>query len=220
VGKSSLLNALVGSDRALVHEEPGTTRDVVDAYVEWDGLAVRLFDTAGHREGVHPVEREGISRSRSVAREADVALWVVDGSRQPEPEDLDLGQALYVAANKEDLGLVDLGWVNVYSPSQICVISAKEGTGLTELRAQLTSEGLKDLPEAETFEGVNERHAHCLQEAVAGLERGARALESRRPAELAAADLSRCLDALGEILGEKAGPELLDTIFSRFCIGK
>jgi len=248
VGKSSLLNALAGWDRALVHATPGTTRDTVDVVVEWAGIPVRLVDTAGLRETPEPVEREGISRSRDALTGADVILWVADASERGAEEaaavavDLDWART-QVVWNKMDLvngsggtggneseGRLEGGhgsggfeWVNSYSPQAVHRTSAKTGQGVPELHRSLegilTAE-VAQAGEGETFWVTNDRHAHELAEAAGALARAREILAAAQPLELAAADLHRSLDHLAAITGDRAGQDLLDLIFRRFCIGK
>ncbi len=228
VGKSSLLNRLLGFDRALVHPTPGTTRDVVDGTVEWDGVPVRLLDTAGMREAPDPVEREGVERSRRELVRADLILWVVDGSAPPTAEDAALAAELdfdrvHLVLNKADLGLNEMGWVNGHSPRAAHRTSALTGEGLEELAGALEAEIRSELigaPDGESVWVADERHAHLLSEASDALRRARGILGRSEPVELAAADLHRCLDALGAVTGDRAGEALLDEIFRRFCIGK
>ncbi len=228
VGKSSLLNALVGSDRALVHESPGTTRDVVDAVVEWAGIPVRLVDTAGLRESPDPVERAGVERSRRALAAADLVLWVTDASEAPRAEDGAVAGSLdftrvHQVLNKVDLGVVHEGWVNGYSPRGRHRTSARTGEGVSglvdALAGELTAE-VVDTLEAETVWVTAERHAHLLAGAEGSLGAAIGVLEAGEPVELAAADLHRALDALAAVTGDRAGSDLLDEIFRRFCIGK
>ena len=223
-GKSSLLNALAGTDRAIVHETPGTTRDTVEIEVEWAGVPVRLIDTAGLRGDAAAVEREGIARSRREVEEADRILWVVDGTDPdpPEREELPDPTRTWVVLNKTDLGAPLSGWVNDYSPLDTFHLSAKtlEGIDLLilgaerELLARLDGSG-EDRPLA-----VNRRHAERIDEARIAVFRAREALQAERPVEMAAADLTRALAALGEITGDSAAPDLLERIFAEFCIGK
>jgi tRNA modification GTPase len=229
VGKSSLLNALAGFDRALVHPAEGTTRDVVDVVVHWDGVPVRLVDTAGLRNGGDPVEMAGMERTRRELESADLVLWVVDGSAAPGEADHQVGRGLdgrhpvWVAANKTDRGQADLKWVSAYSPEGATRTSAVSGLGLCGLREELEvrlAARPAAVTDAENGAVVNERHAHALLEALTALERACGVLETGEPVELAAADLGQCLSHLGAITGDSAGPDLLDAIFSSFCIGK
>jgi tRNA modification GTPase len=229
VGKSSLLNALCGADRAIVHDAPGTTRDVVEASVEWAGIPVRLVDTAGIRNGVDPVEREGVARSRSVLRGADSILWVVDASVPPAPEDAAVAATLdwsrvHLVLNKMDLlNGGRTGWVNGYSPRSIHRTSATRGTGIGDLHRTLETEltsGPAGSLDHEDIWVANARHARELAEAARFTCQARRILAGGEPLELGAADLHRALDHLAAVTGDQAGSDLLDAIFRRFCIGK
>ena len=226
VGKSSLLNALAGRDRALVHDVPGTTRDVLDVVVEWSGIPVRLVDTAGLRSDARDaVEQAGMERTHREVRGADAALWVVDGSAKPTEEDMDVATGLggtpsVLVLNKSDLGY-DEWWANAHSPLERFMVSALTGTGVSELQQALevmVSEGLGS--GEESFWVTNERHARELVAAGENLARARQVLERNENLELCAADLYRSLSSLGAITGDEVGDEVLDAIFSRFCIGK
>lgn len=229
VGKSSLFNALCGRERAIVHDAPGTTRDMVEASVEWAGIPVRLVDTAGIRNGAGPVEQEGVERSRSQVKGADVVLWVVDASAPPYPEDTAVAVGLdwdrvHMVLNKVDL--LEGGhpeWVNGYSPRSVHHTSATEGTGIAALHKTLEADithcaGMDS--DQETVWVANARHARELAEAARCTADARRILAGGEPLELGAADLHRALDHLAAVTGDRAGEDLLDTIFQRFCIGK
>jgi tRNA modification GTPase len=228
VGKSSLLNALAGSDRALVHDTPGTTRDVLDVVVEWSGIPVRLVDTAGLRPaGADAVEQAGMERTHRELRAADVILWVVDVSSAPSDEDLAIGSGLdlsrtILVLNKSDLGRAGEGWwANNYSPIKRAVISALTGGGVSGLQLaldHLVAAGVSDSEESVWV--ANERHARQLVSACEDLGRAQAVLEKVGNLELCAADLGRALGSLAAITGGEVGDDLLDAIFSRFCIGK
>jgi tRNA modification GTPase len=229
VGKSSLLNALCGTDRAIVHDRPGTTRDVVEATVEWAGIPVRLVDTAGLRAVADPVEREGVERSRSTLRGADRVLWVVDASAPPGPGDREVAEVLEFSRVHLVLNKVDLleeghpGWVNGYSPRSVHRTSARFGTGIEALHLALENEltqGIAEDTEGEDLWVANARHAHELDAAARCAGQARRILAGGEPLELGAADLHRALDHLAAVTGDRAGEDLLDTIFQRFCIGK
>jgi tRNA modification GTPase len=225
VGKSSLLNVLAGCDRALVHDSPGTTRDVVDVTVEWSGIPVRLVDTAGLRgSGADPVERAGMERARLEAGAADAVLWVVDASLPGSDADVGIGSGLDVSRvilvlNKCDLGTDGVAWwANTYSPSQRVVVSALKGDGVSELQlalVHLVEEGCE-----ESMWVSNERHARQLVAAREDLIRARGVLGASGNLELCAADLGRALTSLAVITGDDVGDDLLDAIFGRFCIGK
>jgi tRNA modification GTPase len=219
VGKSSLMNALLRKDRAIVHEAPGTTRDYVDAEWSLGGIAVRLTDTAGLRDGAGDVETIGIERSRDRMEEADLVLMVCDGSRPLMAEEaamlreLDAARCL-VVINKRDLPMQDLCLSGVS-------VSARTGDGLAALKAailhQLQGRGPQD-SEGVTISAL--RHKQALDRATTALAAGAEQVTARASAEFVAHHLTQASRALGEIIGEVTTDELLGEIFSRFCIGK
>ena len=154
VGKSSLLNALAGFDRAIVHEAPGTTRDVVDAVVEWAGVPVRIVDTAGHRGDAGEVEQVGMERSRAEASRADLVLWVVDATEPPGSEDrsavagLDLAR-VHLVLNKIDLGPLHPEWSAAAETRGRHVTSARTGAGIGDLARALEAELRGDIVTAD-----------------------------------------------------------------------
>ena len=223
VGKSSLLNRLLGEDRAIVTGVPGTTRDTVEEVANVRGIPFHLVDTAGMHEARDEVEYLGIQRSRKAVEQADLLLLVVDGSvpiTEADRQVLALADArpFLAIANKSDLApAFDLDDV----PSPAVRVSA------------LTNEGLDDLTQAmaETVLGggvhsddamlvTNPRHKAALERALAHVAAARHGLEAGTPEDLVTIDLAASLAALGEITGDGVTEELLDTIFQRFCIGK
>lgn len=217
VGKSSLFNALLARERAIVSEVPGTTRDVLEEGIDLDGVPVRLVDTAGLREVEDPVETEGVRRARSARAEADLVLLVLDGSRALAPAEEDaLSEAprTIVAANKCDLPAGTAAAV----PGAV-LVSAKTGEGLDGLRTAIavrlgTAERLDDPVLADP------RHAIAIEGAAAALERARGALDAGLSEEAVLEDVREARHRLGEITGEFGTEDLLDRIFSTFCIGK
>jgi len=220
VGKSSLFNCLVGKDRVIVSEVAGTTRDVVDDLVCVDGLVLRIHDTAGMRRASDVIEEEAVRRTKDAIGEADLALVVLDGSGALEPEDCEImaevsAKPKVIVANKSDLPAAQ-DWAG----EQPLRVSALKGWGLPELM-----EGLAGLARAKIGDlgyeiVVNERHAGRLRDALAAVDRAGGSLQDRLPLECIASDVRYSLDCLGEITGKKVTSEILDAIFSRFCIGK
>ena len=206
VGKSSLFNALVGSERAIVTDQPGTTRDLVSEVVDIHGLKVTLVDTAGVRETSDPAEAEGVSRSLRAERVADLVLVVVD-----EDEPVTPNAKHFVVQSKADLGRPDRG----------IRVSATTGEGLEDLRQAVTAaldvEPLRDRPQI-----TNVRHAALLERAIAALTRARQAAEAETPApeEFVLADLQDARRTLEEMTGRRTPEDLLAHIFSRFCVGK
>jgi tRNA modification GTPase len=229
VGKSSLMNALLKTDRAIVTPVPGTTRDMLEEVVSIDGIPVRLFDTAGIRSTDDPVEAEGIRRSHLAWEEADLALILLDGSQPLSESDRVLlarqeaAQALLVI-NKCDLPrrLVKEELVRACPTSAgVIDISAKMQVGLEGLREAIRSRLTPDRLESQDSVLVtNLRHAAALERALQGVEQARRSVEAGRAGELVALDLRIAADALGEITGVITTDEILERIFAEFCIGK
>lgn len=212
VGKSSLMNALLGSDRAIVTASAGTTRDLIDEKLNLNGIPVRLIDTAGIREAENEAERIGVDRARSAWKSADVVCLVLDASVPLAAED----EALLFETGAENriilLNKCDLPEKCEYSGA--IRVSAKTGEGLPELRNALIA-----LAAPERTDGTyitNERHIHALEQALCALKDAAGASEF----DCAATDIRNALHFLGTITGTDVDATVLDRIFERFCVGK
>ena len=211
VGKSSLFNRLLEQDRAIVTDKPGTTRDSISETAAIEGIPVKLVDTAGIRESTDEVESLGIGRSYQAMADADVTLVVIDGSAPMTDEDQRIisrvSGRMVLAGNKSDLGSVAPG----------IAVSALTGQGIEELRRAI-------LPEAEAAneEGfiTSVRHERLLQEALECLERASGAIESNIPHEMLLLDLYSALSPIDAITGATTADDILNRIFSTFCIGK
>ena len=225
VGKSSLLNCLLKEDRAIVTPVPGTTRDVIEESIDLGGLMIHLVDTAGIRDTADVIEREGIKRSRSAQEEADLQVIVIDGSVPLTSDDRGLiDQAVagkhVIAINKTDLpGQVE---PSSMGPKAFAVaLSAKTGAGVEDLRAAIRSQLVG--AGGETADGVmvtNIRHQAALERAGESLRHAAQSSAAGLAAEFLAIDIRAAADALGEITGAITTDEILERIFSEFCIGK
>ena len=220
-GKSSLLNALAGSERAIVTDIAGTTRDVLRESISLDGIALELADTAGLRDTHDPVEREGVRRAHGERERADVVLLVTDTRHAHDDlawlHDLPAGVERIVAVNK-----IDLDHVQPHTAMQAGArwlwLSVKTGEGLEILR-----DHLKQLAGAGSGEGAfsaRRRHVLALEQSADHLARAAHVLVDTRAGELAAEELRQAQHALGEITGTYTSDDLLGAIFSSFCIGK
>ena len=231
VGKSSLLNALLRERRAIVSSLPGTTRDMIEESMEVDGIQISLIDTAGIRNTVDPIEQEGIHRTWNALQDADVIITLFDASSPPEESfKMEASSLLHERAipvlNKVDLLNPDQRMSLQKRLSDFCghpaiCISTVTGEGLDVLRNHLRSRILPDL--LESSEGViitNVRHQSALVRSNEALTQAIDSVKSGREAECLAVDLRTAADALGEITGVITSDEVLDRIFSEFCIGK
>jgi tRNA modification GTPase len=230
VGKSSLLNALLQRDRAIVTPFPGTTRDVIEEYLNIRGLPLRIMDTAGIRNVQNVIEKEGVKRSLQSIENADLVIAVFDGSEPLRDEDFEViekikGKKVIIVMNKYDLPAASDKSViaSSFSPSAVHVldISALSGSGLEELKDQIFTSSLKDWKEER--EGVlvtNLRHKIAIENAAASLGRALSAFEENKPLEIIALEIRDSLDRLGEIVGAVTTEDILDSIFKNFCIGK
>jgi tRNA modification GTPase len=221
-GKSTLLNALAGEDRAIVSPEPGTTRDVVEAHIELEGIELILQDTAGIRAPSGSIEGEGIVRTHRTIQHADIVLLIVDSHSPAWPEqdtiDLMLGKHILLVLNKTDLPRTQpaehpegLDFIDVAH------ISAKTGNGVEDLLSNILHHLMGEHYKGEDIIVAEARHHDALVRAAQGI---GRAIGQKIAPTLIASDVREAVDALGEITGESVGEEILDRIFSKFCIGK
>ena len=222
-GKSSLLNALIGGERAIVTDIPGTTRDTLTESVQIDGLKVCLTDTAGLRETGDAVERIGVERAKKALDEADVRVLVLDSSCAIESEDRGAlcGLAPHIVVlSKGDLPTqIDQGAAACEFPgAQIVSICAPRGEGLDALCRLLVSFAPKDGAESSMLSQA--RHVQAAMHACDALREAQAAIEEDMPLDVCAVDLSDALDALGEITGETMNEQVIDEVFARFCVGK
>jgi tRNA modification GTPase len=220
-GKSSLLNALVGTDRAIVSEFPGTTRDTIEESITIDGVPVRLVDTAGIRAHADRIEAQGIERTERALRSARIALLVIDGS---EPLSSDAEALLQRTRGYERilfLNKADLGTRGQHGDAQAIVGSVRDTVTLDALRQAIARLGWG----GERFD-LSRPHLAALHEfdavnrAIDALRSACRTLQSREPVDFVSSDLQRAFSALGNVSEQVAAEEVIDGIFSRFCIGK
>ena len=241
-GKSTLLNALLGEDRAIVSDVHGTTRDTIEETLNIDGVLFRFIDTAGLRETSEIVEQIGIERTFRKISEASVVLGMVDLTRDFETtcetvrsilDKVDFEtQKLMILLNKTDISGVnnnvsikniivsELKNKGITSDITIIPISAKTGVGISELRADLASSQRNLLAESDTTLVTNQRHLQALSDARTSLLRVRSGLASGLPTDLAAQDIREAIYHIGSIVGEISTDEVLGNIFANFCIGK
>jgi len=226
-GKSTLLNRLLGADRAIVSETPGTTRDLVNGRVWLSGMPFVFTDTAGLRhESGDSVEAQGMARARNAMDQADLVLFVVDAAAAAGPERGGFfreapAKACVVVANKSDLPQAR-GFMSPpdWPAVPVVRVSALHGNGIKELKSLLVQMAGEQLGPDAHRPGPNPRHRTALAACREAMETACTSLKNGTPADLVVLDIRSAVDCLKEISGEAAGPNLLDAIFERFCVGK
>ena len=227
-GKSSLLNAILKEDRAIVTEIEGTTRDTIEEFVNINGIPLNLIDTAGIREAKDEVEKIGIEKSKKLANDADLIIAIFDSSKELSKEDLDI---LNIAKNKKTiiiLNKIDLKQIITHEDPKlesfkenIINMSTKNKIGLEELFKKITA--LFNLSEINLDNDIvitNERHKNLISKAIENLNKAEEILKQGMPVDIIAISLKDVLSNLGAITGEEAGEEIINEIFARFCLGK
>jgi len=227
VGKSSLLNCLSKNEKAIVTPIPGTTRDVVEGVIEIEGIPVNIYDTAGIHESDDPVETLGMNKAWDAIQNANVVLFMIDASMDIDKNDKDIfGKILQKDAilviNKSDL--VDESFIpetpEPWEKMPKIKISALYTNGIEELKSLIKSFSVGSLDISESTIIPNIRQKIALEQSGEALNRGISGLKDGLPIEMASMDLKEAIDCLGSILGVNAEHDILDDIFSRFCIGK
>lgn len=226
-GKSSLLNVLLGEERAIVTEIAGTTRDTLEEYIHMGGVTLRLVDTAGIRQTSDLVESIGVDKALNQAEQADLVLYVADASVPLDESDYQImdmitGKQAIIILNKSDLPeKVSARELERLTGKQVITVSAKEETGLEELKSQIESmffQGKLHLPEDVYI--TNLRHKKLLQEAAESLNQVLDSLHAHMPEDFYSIDLMSAYEALGSILGESVDEDVINEIFHKFCVGK
>ena len=213
-GKSSLLNALLGYERAIVSEEAGTTRDTVEEVLDFDGFPVRLIDTAGLREEGSEIEKEGMARARQRMEDADLIVELVDASQEKKGR---LAEGALLVLNK-----VDLGRHATWAEEEALSISVLKEEGLNELQQEVARRlgGGWGESSGGALIAINARHQDCLRRGESALQEARQMLASGEEPEFVSLPLREALQAVGEVAGRIDTDEILGSIFSQFCIGK
>lgn len=225
VGKSSLMNALLGEERVIVTDSPGTTRDTVEEYARIGEIPIRLIDTAGIREAHDAAEKIGIERARRSAKEAELLFALFDGSRPSDECDAEIaslteGKDTIVVITKSDLpGLLDESEIRSLLPRfSVVHVSVKTGDGLCELACEIEKRAAGG--EGADFLVADERERDLLASALASLENALITIDGELGEDFVTIDLTEALTRLGEITGETVDEAVVDEIFRRFCVGK
>ena len=226
-GKSSLLNLLVGENRAIVTDIAGTTRDILEEYISLHGITLKMVDTAGIRKTRDVVEKIGVGRAKETAKDADLILYVVDSSAPMDENDEEIIAMLaekkaIVLYNKTDLSpVVDIEELKKRTGHKVIPISAVEETGVEQLEEEIKSMFFKgDISFNDQVYITNARHKEALIDALKSLELVKESIEMGMPEDFFSIDLMSAYESLGRILGESVGEDLVNEIFSKFCMGK
>ncbi len=212
VGKSSLMNRLLKSDRVIVTDIAGTTRDTIEEKIEVQGYLLRLFDTAGIRETSDMIESEGISRSKKILEEADIVLQVIDSTNVDNVPQIE-GKNLIKVYNKCDLKDLSVGEGSIK-------ISCKTGQGIDELKDLIVKSVIDEDLTYQPYYISNLRHLNILKETAAQLDQAKVSINESQTNEVVILDLRQALDSLGELTGETTSMDIINNIFGKFCIGK
>lgn len=226
-GKSSLLNLLVGENKAIVTDIAGTTRDILEEYITLHGITLKMVDTAGIRETEDIVEKIGVGRAKDMAKDADLILYVVDSSIALDENDEEIismlrGKKAIVLYNKTDLeAVVDMEELKKHVNHPVIPISAKEETGIRELEEEIKGMFFNgDISFNDEVYITNARHKEALEEAAESLRQVKNSIVLGMPEDFFSIDLMNAYESLGKILGESVGEDLVNEIFSKFCMGK
>ena len=226
-GKSSLLNAILKEDRAIVTEYEGTTRDTIEEFVNINGIPLKLIDTAGIRETENEVEKIGIEKSIKYAKEADLVILIIDGSKDLSKEDIKIlnivnPKKTIIILNKIDLEQkIDENTPEIVKFNNFIKISALKKEGIDKLYEKIND--LFNFNQINVDNDIvitNERHKIQIQKAIQNLNKAIKSLSINMPIDIVAIGLKDVLSDLGEITGEEASEEIINEIFARFCLGK
>jgi tRNA modification GTPase len=223
VGKSSVMNALLAHERSIVTPIAGTTRDVVEDFANIRGIPVHLSDTAGIRNARGQIEKIGVERSHKSLEISDLVLHVVDGSRQFYASDRHLAELVAKKSTILVINKIDLG-KKIRIPEKfsksVVEISAKTGEGIEQLKDKIFEIAASGVGSADADVTVNARHADALRRGIGALDEAILQMKREEELEIIASTLRQALDAVGEIVGKTTTEDILDKIFSTFCIGK
>ena len=226
-GKSSLLNFLVGEDRAIVTEIEGTTRDILEEYISLNGITLRVIDTAGIRETEDIVEKIGVGKAKQMAEDADLILYVVDSSRPLDDNDEDIiellsGRKSIVIYNKTGLEpVVNMAKLQERTGNPVIPVSIVEEKGIRKLEEEIKNMFFKgELSFNDEVYITNARHKAALEEARESLKLVKNSIDMGMAEDFFSIDLMNAYESLGRIVGESVGEDLVNEIFSKFCTGK
>ena len=227
-GKSSLLNAILNEDRAIVSEIEGTTRDTIEEFINIDGLSLKLIDTAGIRDTENTIEKIGVEKSKKLAEEADLIIAIFDLSKDFEEEDKQIASIIkdknaIIVLNKVDIkqenNNIEENLINLCKP--IIKMSALKKEGINELYERITEIfNLNNIDNGNEVLITNERHKNQIRKAKKNIEEGMEAIKNNMPIDISSIYIKQALEDLGEITGKNASEDIINEIFKKFCLGK
>lgn len=228
VGKSSLLNVLLKENRAIVTEVPGTTRDIIEEYLNIGGILIKLIDTAGIRETEDIVEKIGVERTKAAIADSDLIILVLDAASPLLPEDIEIielvkDKKVIAVINKMDLApVLDEGRISsIFGNDNIVPMSVKDGTGIDKLEEKIKAlvfQGRLSISKNSMVTSI--RHKNLLDRALENMDRALASIEEQIPVDLISVDIREAWSKLGAITGDTVEEDIMNEIFSKFCIGK
>lgn len=227
VGKSSLMNSLLGEDRAIVTDIAGTTRDVLEENIRLNGISLNIIDTAGIRDTEDLVEKIGVEKAKNLAETADLIIMILDSSSELDDDDIEIidiinDKKAVILLNKSDLKTVtSADDVRKLTDKEIITVSVKEGTGLNILTERIKEMFyIGDITYNDEVYLTNERHKSAIADAIYSLQCVISSIDNGMPEDFFTIDLMNSYETLGTIIGEQVGDDLVNEIFSKFCMGK
>ena len=226
-GKSSLLNAILKEDRAIVTEIEGTTRDTIEEFVNINGIPLKLIDTAGIRNTENEVEKLGIEKSKKIAKEADLCIVIIDSSKKLNSEDKDIlnmvePKKTIIILNKIDLKtFVDKDTDVISNFKNVVKISALKKEGIEDIYQKISQMfNFNEIDLDNEIVITNERHKNIIKKAIENINKAEESIDKNMPVDIVAISIKEVLANLGEITGDVASEEIINEIFARFCLGK
>ena len=226
-GKSSLLNAILKEDRAIVTEIEGTTRDTIEEFVNINGLPLKLIDTAGIRNTENEVEKIGIEKSKKLAKEADLCIVIIDSSKKLDSEDREILKMVepkktIIILNKIDLKpIVDKDTDLISNFKNVVKISALKKEGIEDIYQKISQMfNFNEIDLDNEIVITNERHKNIIKKAIENINKAEESIDKNMPVDIVAISIKEVLANLGEITGDVASEEIINEIFARFCLGK
>lgn len=226
-GKSSLLNLMLGEDRAIVTDIEGTTRDTLEENINFNGLSLKIIDTAGIRDTEDLVERIGVNKAKEIAKEGDLIIYVVDGSRELDDNDREIiklinNKQAIILVNKSDMDtVINIDELKKDSNRDVILFSAKNGEGMDQLEEEIRNMFYSGkVTYNDQVYITNARHKEALENALESLKQVKNSVDAGMPEDFYSIDLMDAYTDLGLIIGESVEDDLVNEIFSKFCMGK